>query len=352
MTSLGISVVIPTYNRAHTVGRAIDSALAAVRPGDEVLVVDDGSTDDTAARVGTYGDRVRFVPSPHRGPGATRNRGVAEARLPLVAFLDSDDEWFPDKLELQRAVMEARPDVLFSFSDFAHRSGNGAVSRRYLRRWHGDARSWTQILGPGVPFSSLRPLPADREDFLVHTGDLYLTEMRGDYVCTCTVVVRREAAGERLRFAEDLLHYEDWECFGRLAGAGPAAYLDCETLWVWGHDEARLTRTTDRLRSETARLVALERVWGSDASFLARHGDDFREVLRSHRRARAKELLAHGRTREARSEFARAGAPTLAERVLLSLPGPLTEAIVALRRRLAEAMEPSAGARADSAGRA
>src|SRR5262245_57644303 len=164
MASLGISVVIPAYNRAHTVGRAIDSALAAVRPGDEVLVVDDGSTDDTAARVRAYverdRERLRFVPLPHRGPGTTRNRGVGEARHPLVAFLDSDDEWFPDKLELQRAVMEAKPEVLFCFSDFAHRSGNGAVSRRYLRRWHGDARSWTQILGPGVPFSSLGPLPS------------------------------------------------------------------------------------------------------------------------------------------------------------------------------------------------
>src|SRR5262249_7877482 len=161
---------------------------------------------------------------------------------------------------------------------------NGAVSRRYLRRWHGDARSWTQILGPGVPFSSLGPLPPGREDFLVHTGDLYLTEMHGDYVCTGTVVVRREAAGDRLPLAGDVLPCEDWVCFGGLAGGGPGACLACGTLWVWGHDGPRLTRATDRLRSETARLVALERVWGSDASFPARHGDDFREVLRSHRR--------------------------------------------------------------------
>jgi glycosyltransferase involved in cell wall biosynthesis len=333
MAPLEISVIIPTYNRVEIVGRAVDSALAAMAPGDEVLVVDDGSTDETLARLRSYGNRIRYVRSEHVGPGAVRNLGVREARKPLVAFLDSDDEWMPDKLRLQRTVMDRRPDLLFCFSDFAHRAADGAETRRYLRRWHRDPRGWEEILGPGFPFSSLAPLPPGRDDFLVHTGDLYPTAMRGDYVCTSTVVVRKAMAGERLRFAEDLLHYEDWECFGRLAGAGPAAYLDCETEWNCSHQGPRLTRG-DPLHSHGARLAVLERVWGSDPRFLQAHGGDFRQVQRSHQRARAKELLARGLTREARRQFRQAGSPTLAERVLMSLPGPVTGAIVTLRRRL------------------
>jgi glycosyltransferase involved in cell wall biosynthesis len=333
MDSPAVSVVIPTYNRAAIVTEAIDSALAAARPGDEVLVVDDGSADDTAARVRAYGDPVRLVASEHVGPGAARNRGIREARHPLVAFLDSDDVWMKDKLELQRAVMGAREDVLFCFSDFAHRTRDGREIRRCLVRWHGDARSWDEILAPGVAFSALAPLPAGRADFRVHVGDLYERELHGDYVCTSTVVVRKAAAGAALRFAEDLRRFQDWECFGRLAGAGTAAYLDCETQWNRDHAGARLTRA-DELYCETARLAVLERVWGSDAAFLARHGDSYRAVVSGHRHARARALLAEGRNAEARQEFRAAGSAGLLDRLLSSLPGPLTRALVGARRRL------------------
>src|SRR5262249_24789612 len=154
-----------------------------------------------------------------------------QATRPLIAFLDSDDEWMPDKLALQRSLMEKRPDVLFCFSDFAGRSLDGQVEHHYLRRWHQDARSWDTILGAGVPYSLIAPLPPGRADFRVHTGSIYLGELLSDFVCTCTCVVRREPAGAALHFAEDLPVSEDKECFGRLAGAGTAAYLDCETCW-------------------------------------------------------------------------------------------------------------------------
>jgi glycosyltransferase involved in cell wall biosynthesis len=332
--SSGVSVVIPTYNRASLVAQAVESALAASRPGDEVIVVDDGSTDDTAARLGAvFGDRIRYVPSAHVGPGAIRNLGIREARMPLVAFLDSDDEWMPDKLDLQRAVMERRPEVLFCFTDFGHRTRTGVEYPRFLARWHLDPRGWDEILGPGVPFSSLAPLPEGRKDFLVHVGDLYFAEMHADYVCTSTVLVRREKAGRALRYAEDLRRFQDWECFGRLAGSGPAAYLDCDTQWNRDHKGHRLTKA-DELYCEMARVTILERVWGSDPRFLEKHGEAYRKVLLSHQRAKGKALLALGRTREAREQFKIAGEASLADRTLASLPGPVTRAIVAARRAL------------------
>src|SRR5215213_4961126 len=98
-----ISVVIPTYNRARLLPRAIDSALAACAPGDEIIVADDGSTDGTEAALAPYQSRIRYLPLPHRGAAAARNAGMTAARTPLVALLDSDDEFMPDKLTLQRA---------------------------------------------------------------------------------------------------------------------------------------------------------------------------------------------------------------------------------------------------------
>jgi glycosyltransferase involved in cell wall biosynthesis len=104
-----ISVVIPTFNSAGLVTDAIDSALAQSRPPTEVIVVDDGSTDDTAKRLACYGPRIRYIHQPNGGVSAARNRGVAEAAAEYVAFLDADDVWHPRKLERQVAALAAQP---------------------------------------------------------------------------------------------------------------------------------------------------------------------------------------------------------------------------------------------------
>jgi glycosyltransferase involved in cell wall biosynthesis len=95
-----VTVVIPLFNKAPYVGRAIDSILAQTWRELEVIVVDDGSTDDGPAVVAGYADpRLRLVSQPNRGPGAARNLGIRESRSPLVSFLDADDEWLPTFLE-------------------------------------------------------------------------------------------------------------------------------------------------------------------------------------------------------------------------------------------------------------
>ncbi len=329
--SLAVSVVIPTYNRAHLVPRAVASALANVEPGDEVIVVDDGSTDGTEEALGPYRDRIRLLRGEHAGAGAARNLGIAAARGALVAFLDSDDEWMPDKLALQRALFQARPDLLFCFSDFIVRDNAGQEHRRYLAEWHHDARGWDEILGPGVPFSSLAPLPSGRGDFSVHVGSLYLSEMLADYVATFTMVARRVEAGPALQFAVDVPTYEDWECFGRLAAAGPAAYLDCETAWNHGHTGPRLTDANTYV-STSARLTILERFWGQAPEFLARYSEEYARRRAEQYRARARWLLIQGRMREARADLQRAGHTAMADRVLARLPGPLVRGLFGLRR--------------------
>ena len=114
-----LSVVIPTWNRAHLVCDAINSALNQ-RPGDvEVIVVDDASSDNTARLVSdTYGDSIRLLRLSERsGAGAARNAGVALARGDFVAFLDSDDVWLPGKLDAELRVFERFPDAEAVVSD-------------------------------------------------------------------------------------------------------------------------------------------------------------------------------------------------------------------------------------------
>ena len=108
-----ISVVIPTYNYALYLPEAIDSVLAQTYAPLEIIVVDDGSTDDTPRVLAAYGDKVRVIRQDNQGVAAARNAGLAAARGEYVALLDSDDVWLPRKLELQMARFESDPSLGF-----------------------------------------------------------------------------------------------------------------------------------------------------------------------------------------------------------------------------------------------
>ena len=327
-----ISVIIPTYNRARYIARSIRSALAAVSEGDEIIVVDDGSTDDTAAVVVPFLDRVRYHRIANRGAGGARNHGVSLATKPLVAFLDSDDEWFADKLALQRPFMAARPDVLFCFSDFAFRDeSTGASDSMYLKNWHNVDRPWDELLGPGFAYSSILPLPEGREDFLVHVGDLYPPLIEGPFVAAWTSLIRREAAGDALHFQEGIKICEDWWCYAKLARAGRAAFFVCETAVNHGHSGPRVT-DANQYELISCRIDMTEQLWGKDESFQRVHGQLYDTTMRTMRMQRAKWLLSRGRMSEARRDLRAAGGAGASTRLLASLPGPVATLLGVLRR--------------------
>src|SRR5580704_10876157 len=106
-----VSVVIPAYNCGPYIAEALDSVLGQSLAPDEIVVVDDGSTDDTPERVAAYVGRVRYVRQANERVAAARNRGIAETSGELIAFLDSDDVWHPAKLERQVAILRERPEI-------------------------------------------------------------------------------------------------------------------------------------------------------------------------------------------------------------------------------------------------
>lgn len=106
---MSISVIIPTYNREHTLARALDSVLNQTLPAEEVVIVDDGSNDETRNLVGKDYPKCRYRYQANQGVSSARNLGIRESRGEWIALLDSDDAWLPDKLERQMAALQADP---------------------------------------------------------------------------------------------------------------------------------------------------------------------------------------------------------------------------------------------------
>lgn len=328
-----VSTIIPTYNRAAYIERAIDSVLSQMLPGDELIVVDDGSQDGTSAILAKYAGRIIVLQGGHGGAGRARNLGIRHARNELVAFLDSDDAWFPAKLAMQRTFMARRPDVLFCFTDFEVEFRDGSVRPHYLECWHREHATWEQAFGPGIAYSTLADLPEGITDFQVYIGDLYPLQLNGFYVLTDTLVARRREAGDALRFAEDLPTYEDLECFYRLSQRGLGAFLHVDTVRQFDHPHGRLSQRAELERID-ARIALMRRVWGADAAFLNRQAENYRRSLDGLLLQRAGLLLAHGRNRPARETLSAMASPPWQLRALSSLPGWLTASGLTMRRAL------------------
>jgi glycosyltransferase involved in cell wall biosynthesis len=134
-----VSVIIPAYNSAPYIRETLESVLSQTHPPLEVIVVDDGSSDDTAAIVQSYNGRVRLLQQEHRGVSAARNLGIRQAQGDYVAFLDSDDLWLPEKLERQSAcILEKQVAWVSCGADFFD-TNSGKIFYEYRKKlYEGD----------------------------------------------------------------------------------------------------------------------------------------------------------------------------------------------------------------------
>ncbi len=196
-----ISVVIPTYNRARYIGRAIDSVFAQTFADHEVIVVDDGSTDDTRVVLAPYMDRIRYVFQANAGVSAARNAGIRLARSPWIAFLDSDDRWLATKLERQVQCIE-ETGARVCFTEKLICGGRSRLSRM-------------PMVGPGTTC---------RNRLFRDPFRLILLESTGLHVQSMLI------AGDLLRqagcFDESLAVAEDMRLIYTLAFMAPFAFVD------------------------------------------------------------------------------------------------------------------------------
>lgn len=245
-----VSVVIPTHNHARYLGEAIDSALAQTHSPLEVIVVDDGSTDETEEVLARYGNRIRTLRQRNQGVSAARNAGIAAASGDYLAFLDSDDLWHPRKLERQLALFAADSSLGLVHCGVVT-FGSSAETRQALEGMEG----WVgqeillldrTIIGPGS-----------------------------------TLVVPRLVAEEVGAFDTRLMVSEDWDFSYRVASRYKVGYAD-ETLVFYRQHDGGLHLDIPLL--ESSMLLALEKAFAST--------DPAVQSLRAHSYGRLHRILA------------------------------------------------------------
>ena len=203
-----ISVIIPAWNAERHIVRAIRSVLAQTRPADEIIVVDDGSIDGTAEAVRTFGDQVRLIRQPNGGASVARNTGIAAATGEWIAFLDADDEWLPEKLELQEQLLTRFGQIKWMYANF----------------WHSDNRK------PVHPFLS------SSEQTGRFFKDYFDAYCHGFYAWTGTVMVHRSVFAAVGVFEPGMKRAQDNDLWFRIAYQFPQAGYVPQSLGIYHLD--------------------------------------------------------------------------------------------------------------------
>lgn len=237
-----VSVVIPAYNCARFIREALDSALAQDYPGVEVIVVDDGSTDETGAILASYGARIRLLSQRNRGCAAARNAGVAHARGKYIAFLDGDDAWRPWKIGYQ---MQALGETGYKL----------AYSRFIV--WHQEADGFYM---PAERMFSAEGL-AHVSDCELVTGYTYEALLKDCMVWTSTVLVEKAVLDEAGGFDETLELGEDYDLWLRLSRTLPMLGLAQPTALYRQHPHS-ITRGARNTNYEYLVLSRALALWG------------------------------------------------------------------------------------------
>jgi glycosyltransferase involved in cell wall biosynthesis len=211
-----VSVVIPAYNAQQFVGQAIDSVLAQTYRQFEIIVVDDGSIDDTRLIVQQFGSAVRYIYQPNRGLSAARNTAIRNARAEIIALLDADDLWEPEFLTKMVAQLDRHPEAAAVYCGF-----------RYIDA-HGEVK--------GEP--SLKIAPPNR---------FYETLIcKGNWLVPCAVIFRKRLAEEAGLFDESLRASEDADLWTRLSALYPFVGVP-EGLAMYRRHDSNMTKDPERM---------------------------------------------------------------------------------------------------------
>jgi glycosyltransferase involved in cell wall biosynthesis len=269
-----VSVVVPTYNRAYCVARALDSALGQTHRNVEVILVDDGSTDNTTDLIRErYRNepRLRYLTQRNQGVSTARNTGILAARGDYVGLLDSDDYWHPWKLEAQLAAFRRFPQAGMVWTDMEAIHPDGQIfDPKYLRTMYDAYRIFgdDDLFSGQAPLRELAPgLGSLAENASVFVGDIFSPMIMGSLVHTSTVLLRRERIDQVGLFNPELkCAGEDYDFHLRTCRLGEVAFINLSSIQYQ-------RGLTDHLLRDEHRLALAQNFLKAVTPFLERDRD-------------------------------------------------------------------------------
>ena len=228
MSSPRISVIIPTFNRAHLLPRSIDSLLSQTLSAHSVVIVDDGSTDGTENLVCEKYPEITYLKQNNLGVSAARNAGIAATSDEWLAFLDSDDEWLPEKLQCQMDALEAEPEMMVCHTDEIWIRNGKHVNPMKKHNKHGG---W--IFDKCLPLCCISP---------------------------SSVIIHRSVLDEIGFFDQSLPACEDYDLWLRVASSYPVLYISEKLVVKHGGHQNQLSEKywgMDRVRIQALEKIIL-----------------------------------------------------------------------------------------------
>ena len=272
---MSVSLIVATFNHGRFLAEALDSAIAQTLKGVEIVVVDDGSTDDTPSVLARYAGRIRVIRQPNRGLAAARNTGLAAARGTYVSFLDADDVLMPTKLAEQVAVLERAPTVGWTYCDVLIETIATGAEMRASERFGYHGRRLEGWLFPE----------------LVH----------GNFIPAIAPLIRRTALDAAGGFDERLTALEDWDLWLRLSLTAEARYSPA-VLVRYRVQPGGMSE--DRSRMDENRFRVLDTLCRTRPAAVEGLGAVGRRIIADTHNWLGKEAYARGDWAEARRRFA------------------------------------------------
>lgn len=223
-----ISVILPTYNRAAFLPGAIESVLGQTYQDIELIIIDDGSTDDTEAVVAPFlnDQRTRYIRQMNAGAAAARNHGLSLRQGKYVAFIDSDDTWVRDKLEIQFEIMKYLPDAGIVCSDFSSVDNDGCREKSHIRSYFSVLDDYNLRYEDVFQHVMQQPVQGFGTDEKVYWGNIYETMIFGNIILTSTCLCREEVFKNAGDFDTRYGTLEDYDLFLRISRRFPIAFID------------------------------------------------------------------------------------------------------------------------------
>jgi glycosyltransferase involved in cell wall biosynthesis len=280
-----VSVVITTYNCSRYIGQALDSLLAQIYSHYEVIVVDDGSEDDTAQVLARYGDLIKYIRQPNLGISRARNEAFRLCTGKYIAFLDADDQWKPYKLALQVAILEKMQDVGMLFTNYDVMDEEGEiVATSAIQNGFPIFKDYRFALENSFSHQvSLKVLgiedPAAAAGQILYYGNAFRQLFRGNFVLPSTEIFRRECLRGGLRFNEQYRCATDQDFHLQLARNYRIAYVGCPAVNYRIERKGRLSGNKNTAAMIHNTIRTRKRIIAEEPLFASMERNLIREVL-------------------------------------------------------------------------